>query len=542
VVEIPAGEPFNCPECARPLKAMAAASEPRRNMLPVALIGSGALLVAVGAVLGLRHGATTPQAPAQQAAMAKPPVVPPPASPAAIPAPAPTQVPTPAPKPPAAAVPALPPVGAAAAAPASDVILRLAGSDLVGAALAPAMSSAYLAQSGDTDIKTEPGAKPGVLRVVGTHNAQREVIEIIPGSTDAGFAALATGAADIAMSAHQASAQDKQAAAKLGDIGAQTAEHVVAVDGLAVLVNGENRLRSAARDKIRGVLNGTITNWSALGGKPGPIVVYTVAPGSEAGRAVAQLALGGGTLLPAAHIGSDDEHVAEAVSQDPAGLGVITLPPVLLHSHFAVQVRPLAIADTGAPPVSPTHLSAVTTLDYPYAFRQYFYTAPNAASPVAKRFVDFAQSRDGENVVDTSGFVSQSVTPQDVVLPDSVSNRFREFIAGAKQLAVHFRFETNSSTLTTDGLRDMDRVVNYMTSNQYSGSNLILVGFADSQGGTDVNVALSQKRAEALAALFAQRGFKPAKVAGFGAELPLADNATEDGRQRNRRVEAYLVP
>ena len=105
-----------------------------------------------------------------------------------------------------------------------------------------------------------------------------------------------------------------------------------------------------------------------------------------------------------------------------------------------------------------------------------------------------------------------------------------------------FRFNPNSSDLDLKGSRDIDRVTNYLLSNHFTGEHLILVGFADNQGDPDSNIAVSKKRADALAAMFAQRGLTPAKVVGFGADLPLADNATEDGRQKNRRVEVYILP
>jgi phosphate transport system substrate-binding protein len=70
--------------------------------------------------------------------------------------------------------------------------------------------------------------------------------------------------------------------------------------------------------------------------------------------------------------------------------------------------------------------------------------------------------------------------------------------------------------------------------------HLVLVGFADNQGTPEKNLALSAQRAEAVAALFKQRGLPPGLVLNLGAELPVADNSTEAGRERNRRVEVFL--
>jgi phosphate transport system substrate-binding protein len=74
----------------------------------------------------------------------------------------------------------------------------------------------------------------------------------------------------------------------------------------------------------------------------------------------------------------------------------------------------------------------------------------------------------------------------------------------------------------------------------YGGSNILLLGFADSSGNSQANVDLSQARAYAVADQFVQRGLKPGMVRGFGDYLPVASNDTAEGRLKNRRVEIWL--
>ncbi|MFM6854151.1 MAG: OmpA family protein [Sphingopyxis sp.] len=63
-------------------------------------------------------------------------------------------------------------------------------------------------------------------------------------------------------------------------------------------------------------------------------------------------------------------------------------------------------------------------------------------------------------------------------------------------------------------------------------------GFTDASGSTEYNAQLSQTRAGAVAAVMAASGFAPADldVQGMGEAHPVADNATAEGRQQNRRV------
>ena len=526
-VEVPLGEDFICAECGHALRPPPQKAGAGNRIVVAGVLGGGVVvLLCVGVYFGARFGAggaAGSPAVAPRIVAAPPVVAPPVAAPIVAPIVAPIAVPAPVP-------------------PAQDVLIRLAGSDIVGATLAPELVSAFLAQAGDTDVKIMRGSSPGETLVVGAHNGRPEAIAIDDTPTAEAFARLGAGHADIVMAARQVNTAEHEALRGLGDMNTPAAEHVAGVDGLVLVANAQNRLRALTTEQVRGLLSGAITDWSAVGGAAGPVAIYTRTRGSETDAVIRQLALHGAAVSPTATDLPDDAQIAQAVSRDPRALGVLTLPPLMLHNRYAVQVRPLAIADTGSSPVAPSNRPAVATLDYPYAFRLYLYIGDSVTQPVAKRFVDFVDSRDGEAVADAQGLVSQSVAPQELILPDTVSNRFREFVAGAKLLAVHFRFQTNSTDLDISGQRDLDRVTNYLVANHYGGENLVLAGFADNQGAAAQNVALSQKRADALAVLLTQRGLKPGRVSGFGAELPLTDNGTEDGRQRNRRVEMYLLP
>jgi outer membrane protein OmpA-like peptidoglycan-associated protein len=69
-----------------------------------------------------------------------------------------------------------------------------------------------------------------------------------------------------------------------------------------------------------------------------------------------------------------------------------------------------------------------------------------------------------------------------------------------------------------------------------------IVGHTDSSGSETVNNPLSMERAQSVRDYLVSRGVSPAHVqtAGRGEREPVADNATESGRARNRRVEIFL--
>jgi len=68
-------------------------------------------------------------------------------------------------------------------------------------------------------------------------------------------------------------------------------------------------------------------------------------------------------------------------------------------------------------------------------------------------------------------------------------------------------------------------------------------GHTDNRGGAALNKALSQKRAAAVMKALVTRGIDKSRLVakGYGPDLPIADNTTDEGRQQNRRVQFKIV-
>ena len=76
----------------------------------------------------------------------------------------------------------------------------------------------------------------------------------------------------------------------------------------------------------------------------------------------------------------------------------------------------------------------------------------------------------------------------------------------------------------------------------YPNTDLLIVGHTDSEGKTDYNLALSQRRAQSVADYLTSQGVSSYRLrnTGRGETEPLASNASASGRQQNRRVEVAI--
>jgi outer membrane protein OmpA-like peptidoglycan-associated protein len=94
----------------------------------------------------------------------------------------------------------------------------------------------------------------------------------------------------------------------------------------------------------------------------------------------------------------------------------------------------------------------------------------------------------------------------------------------------------------------MRYVIDELSEPQYARHRVRLIGYSDSQGAEQYNLELSTKRAEKVSQELGQElrqnglSVTVADVHGLGSKDPIGDNRTPGGRQRNRRVEIWVLP
>ena len=102
-------------------------------------------------------------------------------------------------------------------------------------------------------------------------------------------------------------------------------------------------------------------------------------------------------------------------------------------------------------------------------------------------------------------------------------------------------FETGKSTIKKKSFPLLDKIANIFIEN----ANYVIEvqGHTDNTGKAEVNRKLSQQRADAVKNYLAKKGVEASRMTavGYGPDVPIADNKTSAGRQKNRRVEFKIT-
>lgn len=103
-------------------------------------------------------------------------------------------------------------------------------------------------------------------------------------------------------------------------------------------------------------------------------------------------------------------------------------------------------------------------------------------------------------------------------------------------------FATGSTRILPDSFPMLQEIANLMKANRGI-AKLAIDGHTDNKGGADMNKKLSQGRSDSVKTWLSQHGVEPARLEarGYGLEKPIEDNATAEGRAKNRRVEFNIL-
>ena len=278
-----------------------------------------------------------------------------------------------------ATVPAVPRRG-------SQVALRIHGSNSIGDELVPTLCEDFLKYEGATSLQRKPGAREDEIDIealLPNESNQPVTFEIQSHGSSTGFRDLVAGVCDIGMSSRQINPDEAKqcAAAGLGDMFSPACENVLGLDGIAAVVHKNNPLNALTTEQLADIFGGKTTDWSQIGGTPGPITLYAPDENSGTLDTFRSIVLGSRPLSPRASRFENGTKLSDAVAADIDGIGFI-------GKSFARNTKTVAIT-TGGKSLLPTTFN-IATRDYPLSRRLYLYIPAAPANKWTHKFVQYA--------------------------------------------------------------------------------------------------------------------------------------------------------
>ncbi|MEM6973503.1 MAG: phosphate ABC transporter substrate-binding/OmpA family protein [Pseudomonadota bacterium] len=450
---------------------------------------------------------------------------------------------------------------AGAGCPVNDLFgasFAVLGSNTIGDSLMPALVEGY-AFSLDADFQREltNTQNESMLRIVHPDGREMAAIDLKAHGSSASFEGIAQGVAAIGMSsrAMRDSDAEKLNAVGLNDLRDSPNEHVLALDGLIVVVHPDNPIRALSLLDIADIFAGEITNWSEVGGLDLDINVYSRDEASGTFDTFSSLVLrpSGLGLSTDAETFEDDVLLSDTVANDLGGIGFTGLAFERASKKLALRL------DCGL--ISEATTFSMKTEEYPLSRRLYLYENPGDNTQHAKDLIEFALSTDAQPLIEDAGFIS--LTPETRSLAEEgeriiytmtaeeefslpLMTQMLEELRDAERMSVSFRFTPGSSRLDPKSLTDVERLAQRIAAGEFVGREIILAGFTDSIGQFDLNRQLAVRRAsgvlEEIQAIVGDAALtrSPVLVRGYGELTPVGCNDSFSGRFANRRVEVWI--
>lgn len=417
--------------------------------------------------------------------------------------------------------------------------VRIHGSQTMAARLVPAVAESWLRDIGYDGIRrTQP--RPNLTEIHAQRDGLPLIVEIEASSSAQGFQDVVDGNAHIAMMTRRPDAAELDAGWQLGDLASHDQEFALALDGVAVVVHRDNPIAKLGFAQLRRVLSGQVHDWRDVGGR-GAIHLHSVAGANSARDLVDERVMQGAAYAPA-QLHADGDALVRAIAQDPTGIGFVTL-----RQLWGANVRPLALSDGGRA-VAPTRLS-VQSEDYPLSRRFYLYGGQMMGA-LSRSFALYTMGQRGQDAVTRAGHFAVTLRPG-YAPPTLVGPKdYRDLVAQATRLPLSLRFNLTgnndsgvaSSVYDSRAVRDIERVVAFMQLPVNRGRRLLVLGFADTAGGSSVAATMmSNDRADLVAHELMARGVTVLHARGVGAQVPLTAPGTAAARYRNERVEIWML-
>lgn len=431
----------------------------------------------------------------------------------------------------------------------------ISGSATIGTRLVPRLITGYAnaqdwrssSESCDQAVRLAPADQP-------SHPAL--TIDCRAQGSNAGIPDLEKGDAEIAMLSRPITPSEIAGMRERGYPHITTAlqEHVLALDGIAVVVSDRNPDSALKLAEIRAIFETPHAerNYYLLDERSGTRAIFE-----------SMMFADGKDRLPSCdganvRCFSDPQEVVRAVAGDRRGIGFVGSAYKDAPGVKSVAVR----GDCGV--TQEPSIFDIKTEDYLFSRQLLLYTA-KVRSLQAAGFLFYAMSDNAQPIIENAGYVSQTVSVQSPADAERRLLRYQQqppaetqldhdskamadlhnTLKGAARLSISFRFRSDSTAFDTRAVQDLQRLADYLTfDDKGRNDKVVLAGFTDAAGDFRANVDLSLNRARAVAGALQATGIEQHRISTIGASelMPVACNDTDLGRGKNRRVEVWVRP
>ena len=264
-----------------------------------------------------------------------------------------------------------------------------AGSTPDAAASQPAdAGSETTSLSGDvaTDGSTSMESVIGVLGEQFMADHPDVSVTYNPTGSGAGIEAVTNGSCDIGLASRALKDEEKE--------GGLT-ETIVALDGIAIIVNGENSVTDLSLEQIASIYTGEVTDWSEFGSEAGTIANIGRESGSGTRDGFESITGTKDACVLAQELNSTGA-VIEAVRTTPGAIGYASLSAVEGQEGITV------LTVGGVAPSEETVLDGTYAIQRPFVFAT---RTDEALSDAAQAFFDWATSEDANSLIESAGAV-----------------------------------------------------------------------------------------------------------------------------------------
>jgi phosphate transport system substrate-binding protein len=241
--------------------------------------------------------------------------------------------------------------------------------------------------SGSLGTITENGSttvQPLAEKLAGAFKAKNPDVNVViqGGGSAVGIKSVNDGTVDIGAASRELTASDPT-----------LVKHLLARDGIAIIVHPSNPVTGLTKEQIIGIFAGNITNWSQVGGQNKSIDVVAREEGSGTRTAFQDLVMGKALIKADAILQNSNGFLKTAVSSDSQAIGFISMG-LVGSSVKALTINGVAATEENA-----------KNGTYPVVRPLYFLTKTQPTG-IVKDFIDFCTGPDGQKIVAEEGYIT----------------------------------------------------------------------------------------------------------------------------------------